>query len=226
MKAVLFDAGNTLIWLDHAYISGLLAAHGHPRTEDELLAAEYPARVTLDELMRNGQENTDEERGRIYFGEVFRHLGVPREALPAIATELYARHKERNLWCVVREGTDEALATLRARGYRLGVISNSDGRVEGILESVGLLPHFEFVIDSKLVGIEKPDPRIFHLGCERMGLAPEETTYVGDLYEIDVRGARAAGMRAVLVDPLDRFGDRDCDRVRTLAELPAVLEAA
>jgi len=60
------------------------------------------------------------------------------------------------------------------------------------------------------VGVEKPDPRIFGLALARAGLAPGEAAYVGDLYSVDVRGARAAGMGAVLLDPGGHWGARDC----------------
>jgi putative hydrolase of the HAD superfamily len=73
-----------------------------------------------------------------------------------------------------------------------------------------LLPWLEFVLDSSEVGVEKPDPRIFRLALERAGLAPDEAVYVGDIYSIDVLGARAAGMGAVLLDPGQCWGARDC----------------
>jgi putative hydrolase of the HAD superfamily len=76
------------------------------------------------------------------------------------------------------------------------------------------------------VGVEKPDPRIFRMALERMGIEPEDAVYVGDVYEIDVVGARAAGMRAYLIDPLMRLGHLDCDRIASLTELPDRLAAA
>ncbi len=226
MKAVIFDVGNTLLWLDHPFVLQLLREHGIETTGDELLAAQYGAKLLLDERVRAGTAGNDAERGRIFFGEVFRQLGVPAETFPLIAKRLYARHAERNLWCSLQEGTDEVLHELRRRGYRLGVVSNADGTVEALLDSLGLLPHFEFVIDSGSVGVEKPDPRIFHMALERMGVQPHEAVYVGDVYEIDIVGARAAGMRAYLLDPLMRLGHLDCDRIATLGELPERLAEA
>ncbi|HYR11967.1 MAG TPA: HAD family hydrolase, partial [Longimicrobium sp.] len=130
---------------------------------------------------------------------------------------------EKNLWGNVRDRTVETLEELRRRGYRLGVISNADGRAEQALDAVGLRGHFELIVDSGLVGIDKPDPRIFHHALELMGVAPEEAVYVGDIYEIDVQGARAAGMRAILIDPLWKWDDRDCERIRGLHDLLDVL---
>ena len=186
---------------------------------EQLLDAEYAAKSRLDELIRSGEVLDERKRGETFFAEIFRHVGVGREAFPPIAKLLWARHAERNLWSNVRERTAETLEELRRRGYRLGVISNADGRVEALLQSVGLGSYFEFVIDSNLVGIEKPDPRIFHVGAERLGIRPDEAVYVGDIYEIDVRGARAAGMRPILIDPLGRWENLDCDSIRGIHDL-------
>ena len=226
VKAIIFDAGNTLVWLDHPFIVQTLREHGVEATEEEIVAAEYRAKRLLDELVRSGQAGNDETRGKVFFREIFRQVGLDDDLFPPVAKRLYARHAERNLWSNVRERTAETLEELRRRGYRLGVISNADGRVEALLESVGLLSHFDFVIDSALVGVEKPDPRIFRMGCERLGVAPEEAVYVGDIYEIDVVGARGAGMEAVLVDPLGRWAELDCHRIAAIHELPAWLDRA
>ncbi|HWK89487.1 MAG TPA: HAD-IA family hydrolase, partial [Longimicrobium sp.] len=207
------------VWLDHDFILELLREHGVERTMEELLEAEHSAKLLLDELVRTGRAGDDEARGKAFFAAIFRHLGVPDEAFPPLAKRLFARHQEQNLWGIVRERTAETLEELRARGYRLGVISNADGRVEPLLEAVGLRPHFDFVIDSGLVEIEKPDPRIFRMGCERIGVEPREAAYVGDIYEIDIVGARGAGMRPILIDPLARFAEHDVDRIRGIHDL-------
>jgi putative hydrolase of the HAD superfamily len=226
MKAVLFDVGNTLLWLDHPFVIATLREHGVSATEDELIAAQYGAKLLLDELVRTGRAGDNAHHNHVFFAELFREIGVGDELFPSIAQRLYARHAERNLWCTVRERTAETLDELRRLGYRLGVISNSDGRVEALVESAGLRGSFEFVIDSGSVGVEKPDPRIFRMALERMGIDPHDAVYVGDVYEIDVAGARAAGMRAILLDPLSRLGHLDCDRVAALHELPARLAEA
>ena len=80
----------------------------------------------------------------------------------------------------------------------------------------------EFVIDSEVVGVEKPDPRIFEAGCAGLDLPPDACVYVGDLYPVDYVGARDAGLDAVLLDPLGMHHER-ADTVSDLAELPAWL---
>jgi REG-2-like HAD superfamily hydrolase len=222
LKAVLFDAGNTLIWLDHPYIVELLREHGVETTMEGLMEAEYGAKLLMDQMARD--TTTDERtRGKIFFAEIFRRVGVAEGDFAPVAQRMFARHAEKNLWGNVRERTAETLDELRRRGYRLGVISNADGRAEEALDAVGLRPHFELVVDSGLVGIDKPDPRIFQLAAERMGVQPHEAVYVGDIYEIDVLGARTAGMQAILIDPLWKWEDRDCPRIRGIHDLLDVL---
>ena len=101
---------------------------------------------------------------------------------------------------------------MRARdaGLIVGVISNSNGSVERALEIAGLAPLLDFVIDSSVVGISKPDPRVFALGLQAASTAPAETVYVGDSYFVDVVAARRAGLGAVLFDPGRTWGARDC----------------
>ena len=225
MRAILFDAGNTLVWLDHDFLIGVLRDAGVETTSAELLAAEHDAKLNIDRRLREGRGGTDESRARAYFAEVFRTVGLTDDAFPAVAKTLYARHAERNLWCSVRERTAETLEELRRRGYRLGVVSNSDGRVDALLSDVGLRPYFDVVVDSGTEGVEKPDPRIFAIACERMGVDAAETAYVGDIYEIDVTGARAAGLHPYLVDPLSRWAEMDCDRITDLPDLLASFPA-
>jgi FMN phosphatase YigB (HAD superfamily) len=78
---------------------------------------------------------------------------------------------------------------------------------------------FDVVLDSADEGVEKPDPRFFEIALERSGAQASTTIHVGDLYYVDVVGARNAGLRAVLLDEANLRPDADCPRVRTLSEL-------
>jgi REG-2-like HAD superfamily hydrolase len=95
------------------------------------------------------------------------------------------------------------LEALRARGLRLGVVSNWDGTLEERLRAWGLRRHFDAVADSAVVGAAKPDPAIFRGVLEALGVPPARCLHVGDRPDTDVAGARAAGVRPVLYDPLD-----------------------
>jgi putative hydrolase of the HAD superfamily len=142
---------------------------------------------------------TDKERAAAYLETLFLSGGVPAQRLGEVRECVGRMHEERHLWSAVAAGCRESLARLRAAGLRLGVVSNSDGRVEQALQAAGLRQYFDVVVDSALIGVEKPDPRIFQAALTALGVAPEEALYVGDLYEIDVVGARAAGIEAVLL---------------------------
>jgi putative hydrolase of the HAD superfamily len=104
-------------------------------------------------------------------------------------------------------------------GLTLAVVSNSDGSVEASLESCGLRDHFHAVMDSHIVGHEKPDPRIFEEALALCDADPARTVHVGDLYAADVVGARAAGVHPVLLDPFDDWGEVDCVTVPDIAIL-------
>lgn len=214
-KAVLFDAGNTLLFLDYPRLAPAVArATAVPLTAESLARQARPAARALERA-----DGTDRERASRYLETLFRLAGVPESRMPVLRDTLLALHLEKHLWGGVLPGTAEALERLRAAGVRLGVVSNSDGRAEEGLEAAGLRGYFEVVIDSQLVGFEKPDPRIFEAALRRMALSPEEVLYVGDLYEVDVVGARRARMDVVLLDPLGNHAGRDVPIAASLAEV-------
>lgn len=214
-QAVLFDAGNTLLFLDYERLAPAVgAATGVDLTGPMLEAQAKPAALALER-----GDTTDRDRATLYLETLFLLAGVPKSQLPAVRDTLLELHRERHLWSGHDASTPGALARLRAAGIRLGVVSNSDGRADEALVAAGLRDYFELVIDSHLVGCEKPDPRIFHLALDRMGVRSADALYVGDIYEVDVVGARRAGMPVVLLDPLSNHGGRDVTSVRSIAEL-------
>lgn len=223
--AVLLDAGNTLLCLDFPAIAGVLFRSGIALTAEKLARAEYQGRVAVNSTVRADLSSTDRNRAYTYFAAILTGAGLSDGDIPSLFDAIRAVNDAEGLWRVVPEGTREMLASLRNEGVKVGVISNADGRVEAQLAAARLSEHLDFVIDSHRVGVEKPDPRIFRMGLERAGVAPEDAVYVGDLYTIDVLGARAVGMPGVLVDPLS-LETVDCPRVRTVAELPGLFPRA
>lgn len=92
------------------------------------------------------------------------------------------------------------LDVLRARGYRLAIVSNWDLSLHRVLAMFDLTPYFEAVTASLEEGVEKPDRQIFDLTLKRLGAHPQETLHVGDNPIDDLQGARQAGLRALLID--------------------------
>ena len=81
-----------------------------------------------------------------------------------------------------------------ASSYRLGVISNNFGNTQGWCDEYELTPLLDTVIDSTVVGFEKPDPKIFYLALDEMGISSKNSVYVGDTFSDDVVGSNQAGM--------------------------------
>jgi len=214
LRAVLFDAGNTLVFLDYDRMAeGVGTVLGLTLTGEGLAAGAADAANAME------RAGTDQERAAAYLEALFRLGGVPAGRMGEVRDCLQRMHGERYLWCSVQDRTHESLRRLKAAGLRLGIVSNSDGRVEQALTAAGLREYFDVVIDSSIVGVEKPDPAIFRAALDALGVAPEEALYVGDLYAVDVVGARAAGMEAVLLTSSSAEPDRRCRTATSIHEL-------
>lgn len=219
MRAVFFDAGGTLIHMDYARIARAISTVLGRRLEPAaFVAAEYEGRAAVGAAMAAGELGTDSSRWAIHFRSMLAALGISDDEFERVSPAIRAQHAERHLWSVTPPGTAEGLAELVRRGWLVACISNADGTVDRLLEAAGLLEHLAFVLDSGKVGIEKPDGRIFAMALERAGTPGRESYYVGDLYPVDVIGARSAGLVPVLVDPLGRYGGLDC---RTTRDVPS-----
>jgi putative hydrolase of the HAD superfamily len=101
--------------------------------------------------------------------------------------------------------TRPSLERLQRRGYRLGIVSNSDSRLNDVLSALNLNCFFDQVLVSSRVGASKPSAAIFHKGLEAMQVSGSRAVHAGDSLEEDVEGARRAGLSAFLVDRQDRY---------------------
>ena len=216
IDAVFLDVGNTLVGMDFALLAELFAAHGVPTAPARLARAEAAARPSLSRFLAvRSSEALD--TFTFYLGAVLTALGGEAAAecdriAPALAADVRQSVPTQRLWSCVLPGVPETLAALHASGRTLVAVSNSDGTVESGLEAFGLRPHLDHVVDSAVVGVEKPDPAIFRHALALAGCPPERTLHVGDLYAVDVVGARAAGVDAVLLDPYGDWPELDCER--------------
>jgi HAD superfamily hydrolase (TIGR01509 family) len=220
---VFFDAGNTLVHLNVDLVAEVAGRRGARVSAQALAEAELAVRAEIDrpEIIAS---TTDHTRWLLYFEGMLGRCGVPGDLVAPVLEDLQRRHRTDNLWERVPEEVPRALDELRRR-FRLSVVSNANGTVREKLLRVGLAGYFEAVLDSHEEGVEKPDPRIFRSAMERMGARPEASVYVGDIYHIDVAGARAAGMRAVLLDPAGAHADKAVPRIPTLDGLASCIDA-
>jgi putative hydrolase of the HAD superfamily len=216
IDTLFLDAGNTLVGMDLDLVCETLAAHGVPAAPADVERAEARARPLLSRHLGAGRSSEARDTFAFHVANVLAGLphGRPdardeRSLAPAVATRLKDAGTRR-LWSRVLPGVPEALAALRAAGVRLAVVSNSDGTVEEGLERAGLRGHLDAVFDSARVGWEKPDPRIFAHALATLRCAPERAAHAGDLFAVDVLGARAAGVHGILVDPFADWSDEPC----------------
>jgi len=222
IRAVIFDAGHTLLEADYGAATRQLRAGGADVSEAAVVEAERRARIRLDDEQASAAIRARTGQGR-YVRYLLDHLGVSEaEAQRAFAEWRRAFNPPVGL-CHRADGEAvRALAALREAGVVTGVISNSNGSARMALEAAGLARHLDFVIDSTVVGIAKPDPRVFRLGLAEARVDAREAVYIGDSYHVDVLGARQVGMAAVLFDPGRLSGARDCAVAAGLSEAAAL----
>lgn len=233
IRAVFFDAGNTLIFPRIEELAQELTAQGYRATVEDFHASERAGKeklaAWLEPLMADG--DIPRRVDIVYWMEYLRvlvdRIGVPEAEREALMRRVGERFSEILLWSRVFPETPAFLDSLRAQGYLLGVISNSNGMIEGQLERVDLARRFEFILDSHVVGVEKPHPEIFEMALARAGVAAAEAVFVGDSYAVDIGGARIAGLHGVLFDATDVYrsgSGLDCPLITSLPELQAILD--
>lgn len=232
IDTIFLDVGNTLISIDFDWVARELAARGFGCLAEQLRRAEaaarpgYSQRIFVDKL----PEGTDlfltylqamlgrlDVTGCLAPGEL---EALTRELRPVLRPD----GRASALWKMVMPRIPEALARLRELGFKLVVVSNSDGTAEQSLEAAGLRPYFAVVVDSAIVGFEKPDPRIFTRALELAGASADRTLHIGDIYHADVLGARGAGIHALLLDPYEDWPSAQIEGVDRLPDLWAVAE--
>jgi HAD superfamily hydrolase (TIGR01549 family) len=224
IDTICLDAGGTLVWPNWERVRDALAAHGVAVDASSLAAADPRVRRSLDEQHLIAS-STDQSRAWNFFDAVLTAAGVEltssvRRALSSV--EEYQRTS--NIWETVPAFVAPTLVHLRRLGYKLVVVSNANGTVRQAFRRVGLFDLVDVIVDSAEEGFEKPDRRLFDAALKLAGAQHSRAVHVGDIYHIDVAGARAAGLTPVLVDEAGLYPDADCHRVRSIAELPAWLE--
>ncbi len=225
LRAIFFDAGNTLIYPRVEELAEDLVQQGYPATAEDFFAAERAGKQKLDEWLwpQIRQGEVPRTIDPYYWGEYLKalveRLAVPEAERLRVMQRVADGFRDITLWSRVLPETPPFLARLRAQGYYLGVISNSIGTMEQQLQRVGLRQHFELVIDSALVGVEKPHPEIFRIALERAAIAAADAVFVGDTNATDMGGAHLAGLRGVLIDRVGAYPNAESPRITTLVEL-------
>jgi putative hydrolase of the HAD superfamily len=229
-RAVFLDAGGVLVLPDPTLIRGVLGTAGIDVDAARAQEAHYRAVRAID---GSGGSLTVGGGAPAYLPAFVAGLAL-RSADARVATgilgDVFARPSSV-VWSFAPPGTADGLRAIAARSDDLAVVSNSDGTVADVLRRIGLCQvgsgpgvPVRAVIDSTLVGVEKPDSRIFALALEAVGLTdPSDAIHVGDSVRYDVAGATAAGVAPVHFDPYRLCPDRGHRHVGSLHEVAELL---
>lgn len=221
IEAIFFDVGYTLLFPDQEKTLAPLWNRGIRPTEAQLQGAERVAKQELDLLLAQSRK-IDQQYWETYYAHLLRTLGINDVSL---RLELVSLIRTSSNWTRMRPGTTDVLEAMKKK-YRLGVISNSDGRMAETLARFGLGKYFEHVIDSGKVGYEKPAPEIFQAALAAMAVEADRALYLGDVYAVDYLGAQKVGMQAMLMDSAGVYATRNLARIESLSELEGTLERA
>ena len=222
-RAVLFDAGGTLAHPDWERLAHLARLEtGRSFDTVEMRRRLYESLRAVDGRLSEEAIRAHTRRPGWVFNDMFCALDVDEATCARLAAQILATHSERHLWCGLDPDAPRVIVELKRAGLEVAVISNTeDGRLEEMLKLLEIAAHFDLLVDSHVVGLRKPDAAIFHYTLEQLNIAPHEAVYVGDSYGHDVLGAQNAGLRAILLDPLDLYRESDCPRIHALSELTA-----
>jgi len=220
--AVLLDAGGVLLLPDPEAVRQAFASLGATPDDETCRRAHYASMREVDRLGRADWAAVDRVFARI--------AGVPEERIDdavAVTEDIYLRRP----W-VPLPRVAESLRELQDAGFAMAVVSNAEGTMERQLAEHricavggGEAADVAVVVDSHVVGVEKPDPRIFQIALDALGISGARCVHVGDSVHFDVEGARAAGLDCVHVDPYGYCPDDDHGHIGSLPDLVQALAA-
>lgn len=217
--AVSLDVGGVLVVPEHGMIASALNSVGAAHNRSKFYESHYMSMAAVDRALSDPEDFTD------YLDALLEYVEVPRSHR-RLAKEAASNFLGTPIWTQPVPGSRAGLQAIVHAGFPIAITSNSDSTVEDHLRrhewvQVGEGPGVSVVTvtDSGVLGVTKPDPKMFLTSADALGLAPERILHVGDAYTYDVVGALNAGMQAVLFDPYGVRADVDCPKIATLAEV-------
>ncbi|CAN5601111.1 HAD family hydrolase [soil metagenome] len=218
--AILFDAGGIFLLPDPTVLGPLLAYHGGDPSEAAHRRAHYAG------MAAKSASGATEKIWDDYNLAYVRAVGVHDHEVE-LAADVLGRSRNAHTWRWPIPESVKALRRLDEAGMPMGIISNASGQIAQVLARSGICQvgdgawtPMRVIIDSHVVGVAKPDPKIFDFALEFFdGFDRARIAYVGDSVTMDIGGARAAGLHPILLDPHDDHAGADFDRLHSLEEL-------
>lgn len=230
ISAVFFDAAGTLFTVNGsvgATYARLAEKHGKAVTVNDLEAGFRRCFIVAPPMAFPGAASTEiptleKQWWKTVVQDVFAPLG-PFPAFDSYFEELFTFFSQVEAWQLYPE-TLETLERLKRQEIIVGVISNFDSRLFGLLDGFGMSHFFDPIVISTRAGAAKPESTIFTQALAYHSLSPAQAMHVGDSYEMDIEGARVAGLTPVLIDRrAEPPQTHDYLSVRNLLELPTIL---
>jgi len=225
IKAVFFDFFNTLVYFDpprEKHYADTAAEFGVVISPEAVAAAlpEADAWWRSENFRSTIKDREQESKFDAYRGYGLRILQdagntvSPEQALQMLARAFAVGFKFKNY-----DDSLPALQALKGKNMQMGVISNIGEQIDAYLDKSGFTDYFAYKITSFEAGCDKPQPQIFQLALKRAGVTAEETLFVGDQYDLDVVGARSAGITPILIDRAGAGATYDCIVIKDLSQV-------
>jgi REG-2-like HAD superfamily hydrolase len=229
-EMVFFDAGETIIHPLPSFLELFSSICSDYQIEIDLRRRPKITRGLMsgvEERQRRGYTFTnDSEESRSFwldfYSSMVREFGYSEED-NQLPQHLYRTFSDPTNYGAYHD-VQQTLEELKGLGLRLGLISNFEGWLEGLLKDLGLHSYFEVMVISGQEEYEKPHPRIFELALERADIPAHRALHVGDSPISDLEGAQNVGMRAIIIDRWGRFPHLDAHRIIDLREIPPLLK--
>jgi len=223
-EILLLDCGGTLSWPPFERVNAILTElRGISFPVDKAYEGFYRSGHALDSYLRKHNKypvDNNLELNHWVYEQGMELTGFKGAWTIECTMELMRREGRMGNWDYTFPWVAQSLVRLREAGLRMGLVSNSDGRVKELLEGLGYAQYFETIVDSYIEKISKPDPRLYYIALERMGrgdlvsqaklaatgAAPKvDVLYVGDNLRCDLDGSERAGMKGLLIDPFNLY---------------------
>jgi len=223
VKVVSFDFGGTLAYetTDNCIVfQQILQKLGYKIEVDDIKEA---MKIVREWWKREkGEKVWNEEAMREFHEKVMSKLGISN---PEKLAEETSKVLPRKLGFKAYDDAEQTLKNLRRMGYSLIIISNvsSERNLKTYLGKAKLNGYFDALFASGSMGVEKPNPQIFHQAAKEMNVPCQAMIHVGDSYEIDYLGAESAGIRGILIDRKGNYRNKECIRISNLTQLLKLL---
>jgi putative hydrolase of the HAD superfamily len=226
IKAVFFDLYQTLVHyqpsqeeleaaaLKNLGIDATAAALRHPIMKANEFISQQIAKKPLSRRSREETMALYTEYQRI----VLKEAGIAADE--KIVMSLLGMMQQAKMDLVLFDDVIAALDNLKKRSFKLGLISNIEQNMSETLDRLGLSARLDIIVTSQDAGFTKPKLEIYQYALNKAGVKPEEAVYIGDQYQVDIVGAKGAGMQGILIDRDNYYQEKlDCPKLKSLKDL-------